>query len=291
MRPKTICKPVLLGERQDRVGLLTMPTQSQDHNKPAILLMNAGLVHRVGPQRLNVKIARRLAELGFTSLRHDLAGFGDSPARADGLPFETAAMKDSAEAMDYLARTRGTERFIPLGLCSGADLSLSLAAQDSRVCGAVLIDSFAYTTWLHFVRGYAKRMMDRASWIGLFTGESELVQQLRKKIVTKLGLEGAAAEEGAGATGAPEWIMPPKDEIIQEVKRAIAQKTSLFFIFSGGPAYDNYLTHFFLPYRRLQAGPLLSVQRFGESDHTFTLAYNQSQLVESIASWVQRIAV
>ena len=43
------------------------------------VFLSAGLLHRVGPHGLHVRLARELAQMGFSSLRVDLAGTGDSP--------------------------------------------------------------------------------------------------------------------------------------------------------------------------------------------------------------------
>ena len=68
----------LLGKDRDLVGVVTHPADVEvDKSSPAFLLLNAGSVHHVGPNRLYVKIARRLASLGFVALRFDFAGVGD----------------------------------------------------------------------------------------------------------------------------------------------------------------------------------------------------------------------
>jgi len=84
---------VLFGKTRSLVGIITDPhTVVNAHNHPAIVLLNAGVLHRVGPNRLYVKIARKLASAGFVVLRFDLSGIGDSKARRDNLPlsFERA---------------------------------------------------------------------------------------------------------------------------------------------------------------------------------------------------------
>jgi hypothetical protein len=41
-------------------------------------MFNMGANHRIGPRRINVKLARVLAARGVSSLRFDLGGVGDS---------------------------------------------------------------------------------------------------------------------------------------------------------------------------------------------------------------------
>jgi hypothetical protein len=60
------------------VGILSRPPAGVDPAMPGVLLLNAGRIHRVGPNRLYVAIARRLAAMGFAVCRFDLSGIGDS---------------------------------------------------------------------------------------------------------------------------------------------------------------------------------------------------------------------
>ena len=46
--------------------------------KPAVVLLNAGILHRVGPYRLHVDLARKLVSMNFTVLRFDLSGMPTS---------------------------------------------------------------------------------------------------------------------------------------------------------------------------------------------------------------------
>ncbi|HEY5972738.1 MAG TPA: hypothetical protein VIT22_12400, partial [Pseudoxanthomonas sp.] len=71
-----------------------------------VVLLNAGLIHRVGPFRLYVRLARELAESGFDVLRFDLPGIGD------GQPGSHAS-NDSfiAEALDAAQAATGSRDF------------------------------------------------------------------------------------------------------------------------------------------------------------------------------------
>src|SRR5205823_3052307 len=51
----------------------------------AIVLLDAGATYRIGPNRLHVELARRLARDGDLVLRIDQSGIGDSAPR-DGAP-------------------------------------------------------------------------------------------------------------------------------------------------------------------------------------------------------------
>jgi alpha-beta hydrolase superfamily lysophospholipase len=139
-------EPLTFGEGRGLFGILTRPpTVSIDAAaaRPAIVLLSAGTVHRIGPHRLYVTLARRWARLGFHVFRVDLSGIGDSRA-ADGceenLCYPKSGVADVQEAMAALETVVGVRRFVLAGLCSGGDLTFQTALRDPRVVGAVIIN-------------------------------------------------------------------------------------------------------------------------------------------------------
>jgi pimeloyl-ACP methyl ester carboxylesterase len=130
---------VLFGAGRSLVGILSHP-EDFDPARPAVLLLNSGLMHRAGPYRLYVKLARQLASLGFLVLRFDFSGVGDSLLRQDDVPQNRAHLLETREAMDYLEAAWGTRRFLSMGICRGAWASFAAACQDPRLIGLTLIN-------------------------------------------------------------------------------------------------------------------------------------------------------
>ena len=94
----------LFGNEKSLLGILTEPLVPVPAEPlPTLLLLNAGLLHRVGPFRMHVDLARRLARLGFPVFRLDLSGKGDSEPRRGQCLDEDRAIQDIQEAMDFLA--------------------------------------------------------------------------------------------------------------------------------------------------------------------------------------------
>ena len=75
--------PLLFGPAQSQVAVLNAPPSGT--NDLAVIFVNAGLIHHIGPNRLHVLLARALGRQGVASLRIDLSGVGDSAPRADHL--------------------------------------------------------------------------------------------------------------------------------------------------------------------------------------------------------------
>lgn len=280
-----------LGPERSMLGIFTRPdadVAARRVERPGVLLMNAGLVHRVGPNRLNVNLARHLAAKGYTSLRVDLSGLGDSAPRRDRRSLEEAHLADLGEALDAFAEQEGLRRFVLAGVCSGADLSLAMAARDARVTGAVMIDSFAYATVLNDVVGYGQRLVDKESWRNLLSGQSEVGQRIARRLGFAKRPTTLDSAEDLEATVVPDWVMPPKEAILAEVERALDQDTELFFAYSGGPALYNYLTHLAASFLRLEGRGRLSTQVFREADHTFTSSLYQAELITAVDTWLAR---
>ena len=100
MRERTL----LFGDGKSLVGIITEPPPSDEVlARPAVILLNAGLLHRIGPNRVHVRLARRLAEAGFVVMRFDYSGIGDSRPRTDDTPFARSALAETRQCMDVLA--------------------------------------------------------------------------------------------------------------------------------------------------------------------------------------------
>jgi pimeloyl-ACP methyl ester carboxylesterase len=89
---------------------------------PAVIFLNAGLLHHVGPARVWVELARRWAGYGFRVLRIDLSGLGDSEVRPGQLTqaaYPIQALEDIAMAAEAIS-PQDPANVILAGLCAGA---------------------------------------------------------------------------------------------------------------------------------------------------------------------------
>ena len=68
---------VSFGPNASLVGIITSPSVPAARRElPGVILLNAGIINRVGPNRIYVKMARRLADMGLPVLRFDFSGRG-----------------------------------------------------------------------------------------------------------------------------------------------------------------------------------------------------------------------
>ncbi|MEJ7688411.1 MAG: hypothetical protein WKG52_16285 [Variovorax sp.] len=137
------CKetPVQFGPDGSLIGIVSTPSECS-LEPVACLMLNMGANHRIGPRRINVKLARQMAQRGIASIRFDLAGLGDSGAASGAEHFLTQAVFDLQAAMNLIETMLGVRRFIVIGLCSGAASGMSLAVTDARVIGLLMFDGY-----------------------------------------------------------------------------------------------------------------------------------------------------
>jgi pimeloyl-ACP methyl ester carboxylesterase len=138
-------EPLQFGEGGRLFGILTLPSMPPRvaQELPVFVFLSAGLLHRVGPARLHVQLARELARMGFSSLRVDLAGTGDSPPRP-GLTNHESVSADHNGIVRVIDSRLGRLPLVLAGLCSGADNAIRLTPEDPRVIGMVLLDPICF---------------------------------------------------------------------------------------------------------------------------------------------------
>src|SRR5262245_43008918 len=98
---------ILMGRHKSLVGVFAESSQSLAVTAPpTVVLLNAGIVHRVGPNRMHVLLARALAAAGISSLRFDMSGIGDSPSRPETATPLESAMSDIQDVMEWLEASK-----------------------------------------------------------------------------------------------------------------------------------------------------------------------------------------
>jgi pimeloyl-ACP methyl ester carboxylesterase len=279
---------VLFGRTKSLVGIVTEPNPDlRNCHLPAIVLLNAGLLHRIGPNRLYVKIARQMASAGFIVLRFDFSGIGDSRARDDDLPFDRSTICETLEAMSYLSSARDIERFILIGVCSGANVAFKAARCESRVVGTIGINGSYYDSITleglnqHIKssiqgRYYSKHLLDFRSWWRVITGKSDLSSVIRfllRKVRDLLPRE--------------ENISVKTDPLV-EWNSLAKQGVDMFLVNSeGSVALDTFRLLLAKRLSKLEASGKLQVEIIEHTDHVFTLLWSQNTLVEMIDQWIR----
>jgi pimeloyl-ACP methyl ester carboxylesterase len=290
-------KVLLMGEREALVGIVTLPDATErDPELPALLLLNSGMLHRIGPGRLYAKLARKLAQKGFLVLRFDLSGIGDSSARRDDpRPPEARWPSEVQEAMDTLQEKYGVSQFGLTGICLGAKVAYLTALEDPRVSGAALINPQDH---LHDSSNEAfdSEIMDRAiarhNWrLAFATSMSGL--KWRKVLSGRVDLRNAARRLGARlknlfarSVGEGERL-----EIESAFVRLRDRGAKIRHLYSEADLGLDYL-HVMLAGRlkAYRAEKLLDIEIIQGSNHSFTLLAKQEELAASLENWARSLA-
>ena len=135
-------------DEQRRVfGVLANP-ESPPSRRRGLLLLNAGVAHHIGSNRLYVTLARRWARLGHAVLRLDLSGIGDSGARAgerESDAYPAHASEDIRAAVAFLRAQPGVVDVQALGICSGGYHAFKAAVAGISLDGVVLINPLTFS--------------------------------------------------------------------------------------------------------------------------------------------------
>jgi pimeloyl-ACP methyl ester carboxylesterase len=289
---------LLLGQSKSLVGIVARPPANGTYRRsPAVLILNAGIVHRVGPNRLYVKMARDLAANGLVTLRFDFSGIGDSGVRTDTLPFPESAVRETQEAMDYLAVEMGIERFVLMGICSGATTSFATACRDPRVVGAVLINARSHlhdTANERLDSHLRQRALARHYW------RIALSSSFSRKNVARALTGKADYRRIVPAMFAPlRWslfarrrdVAPGTNTLAAELDRLNGRGVRLLHVYSEGDEGLDYI-HVILGdrLRNWHARGLLQIEIIPGANHTFSLLWSQEHLLDIIRRWIQGAA-
>ncbi|MDB4933276.1 MAG: hypothetical protein JWP87_248 [Labilithrix sp.] len=275
-------------------GVLTTPLSAASSGR-AVLLLNAGAIHHIGPNRLYVALARRWAAAGDHVLRLDISGIGESPTRAgevENMVYSPRALEDVGAAVAWLRKQPNVTSVWSVGLCSGAYHAMKGAVAGQDVSGIIAINplTFFWTpdTPLDFpafrvvseADSYQRAALNPAKWKKLLLGQVPVRRALETVGRRMLGRMRDRVRDASRLLN-----MPWKDDVGVELdilaKRNVAQR----FVFAGGDPGRQLLAD--------QAGSaLVSLRKKGRvvidevhgPDHTFTPMWSHAPLARVLTA-------
>ena len=254
------------GRARHLVGIAGWPP-STARDPVGVIVLNAGLVHRIGPFRLHVEMTRRLNAQGYPTLRFDLSTLGDSAASGESQTRHQQICADVADAMKLLGEQAACRRFVLIGLCSGSQSAHMVACSDDRVAGAVFLDGYAYRTLGYHLRYYVPRLLDAKRWLGVFSRRRRVQQ----------------------GSGEPAFTVAPLPQAVVRADLAgmLERGLKLCLIYSGGISrYFNHARQFRECFGGLVRHPDVFTRFFKEADHTYILTGDRNRLLEQIERWL-----
>lgn len=275
-------KAITFGRENTLVGILTELKTKKDYgDKPGIIILNSGILHRVGPCRLSVKLARSFAEQGYPVIRFDASGIGDSDVRKDALTFEESGPLEVQDCMDYMTKTKKVDQFILMGLCSGADLSFMTACVDQRVIATMQIDAYAYIT----PRYKTKQLMERLSRLPRLLVWENLKHSIQVRLPAPEDDQTAQDDENL-AIPTYSRVFPPKEDVHTKLKMLAERGLYFYYLYTGDEDLYNYQEQFQDAFSDINFNQRLTVDYFEEADHIIRDLSVQTKVVKTLTQWV-----
>lgn len=268
-------------------GILAEPAGGADGDRLAAVLVNAGPQRHVGPNRMWVEIARRWAARGVPTLRVDLGSIGEAGGEAarytaTGALYAPSFTDEVAASLDAAAAATGAERFVVLGLCSGAYWGLHTAARDERIAAVALLNLRAlvfdeFVSSARHARDLRGLVLRWETWRRLLRGELDLRRHAAtaRTLLARLGAKIAQLPARiAGRAEAPS----PESEGDRLLDRLRDRDQRLLALFSGAEPLREELEADGW-FERLDRWPNLDVVLLGTDvdTHTFQPGWLQRQ--------------
>jgi pimeloyl-ACP methyl ester carboxylesterase len=281
-------RPVFLSSMAVLFGIVTEPFEGEKRRR-AVILLNVGAEYHIGSNRMYVLLARRWARHGYTVLRLDLAGLGDSatrPQRPDNEVFPAAALEDIHVAIEFMRTNYEASEITLGGLCSGAYHSLRAAVAGFPVNRILVVNPMSFSgaegmsaenlqESVDVTRNftfYRKRLLSGAIWKRILTGHFNIWRIAR--IVIRRPL--LTVESGLRDLARGMRIHLPHD-LGWELEELVSRGIRIVFVFSRGEPGIDVL--------RIQAGSSLGrlakdcvLHVIDSADHIFSQRATRAQL-------------
>lgn len=268
-----------------------------------VILLSPGIKSRVAPHRLYNKLARRLVGHGFTVLRFDFAGLGDSegtvpePLLADLYRAIQLGryVGDTHAAIEWMRRETGVERIVLGGLCGGAITGLLAASHSPHVAGLfsiglpVILDGTAVDKVATMSEGqrrsvrhkYLAKLLDPVAWKRVVTLQTDFRLLWRSFVGRRHAARPGVAVAGDNGNQA----FPPALFDMLDRHRPV------LLAFSGSDRlYWEYKEKFADQQAPLLAsfGDRLQVSVIERANHILTFAEWQERFMGLCEGWLQR---
>ncbi len=263
------CKALWLGEKRQLFAL-----QHQPSGAPAdtgVLILNAGLLHNVGPFHLHVLLGRALAESGFVVTRLDQSGKGES-ARRKGVKRNDSILQDYDDALESMAPF-GVRKLVIVGLCSGADDGSFIAAKRDSVVGLVSFDGYAHRNLKFYAGHYLRRVFSPSA-----------VSRIARRLAR---LFDSSQSDGGDPAGLDIRDWASDDEMLARFATLVDRGGKVLSVFTSGQDYYNYHGQLADNLRGKVSLESVDEDYHPLVDHTFSTQLDRTELVARVTSWLQ----
>lgn len=264
-----------------------------------IVMLNSGAVHRIGPNRIYVTLARNWAARGHVVLRVDISGIGDStprPGEPENSVYSARAQEDVDAILKYIEQRYGLHDLHAVGICSGAYHSFKAAVRGAPFKSAAMINPLTFF-WkegmsLQYpayrvaadVERYKSSVFRMKSWFKLLRGRVNMVEL--SQVLLRQGIIVATRMVRELAHLMHIYF---RDDLGRELEITAKHSIDMMFVFSAqDPGLQVLLQQGGRAVGRLRRKGKLDIALVELANHTFTTLQTRERLVEILTRRFER---
>jgi len=272
--------------------LFAIATHPATPVRRAVVLLNSGAIHRIGPNRLYVALARRLAARGELVVRADLSGIGDSrPKRGtqENLVYNENAVGDVAALVAW-AKRQGAQTVVVGGVCSGAYHAIKAATVGQPIDAIIPVNPLTFY-WkpdtpldaaAYRVASEASRYKDvirsRDAWKKLLRGDVHVRHALEIVARRARDLVRAKARDVLR-----DLRVPLEEDLGSDLLGLARRKVAVHFVFAASdPGCAMLHEQGGSVVAELSASGRLAIDVIEGPDHTFTARWTHPLVLDAI---------
>jgi len=295
-----IAETIIWESERSLSGIYCASAESQSSVCDLVLLVNAGSVHSIGPNRTYTETARSLAIAGIDCLRFDLPNLGESvvsDAEDENSPYTAFAARCTSDVIDYAAKRWPVNRIILAGLCSGAYITLctALIEQNKNLSALVMINplTFYWEKGMPFRLGSGQVGIDQAKYYELAIGDKMKWRKFFSGQVDYVGILAFIARrflqivKSYGLYLLDRLGITAPTPLANQLRQIANVPITMHFIFSSrDPGYDLLKDSARSALDELTARRAVTYDFIENADHTFSNSVERHEFVTSFVSYV-----
>ena len=301
------------GKRGLLRGILTYPAETRSSSGSSargIVFSHGWSGNRCGPTGLYTALARGLALHGYTCLRFDFSGRGES----DGAGLETSLLTmgdDFVAAVDFFRQETSIVAPYACGLCSGGNVVIGSLNRLPELSGLIMLSVYPFSDGdqfqrdarrtFYFVGIYIRKACSAETWQRLFQGQlnfknilsvifgpffrhrlnkkKETAGQQKKAVAAPGQSRNAAAEESRGVLAKKEAPV----RYLQELRSDLP----MLMLYGGSDPDAKAALKYFGDYSAAHALPV-EYQKMATANHNFSSVIWREELLERVLVFLRK---
>lgn len=283
-------------------GIMSRPLLRDGENRPCVLLLNSGAVHRVGPNRNYVYLSRQLLSLGFCVMRMDFLGLGDSinpDIAKENNPYMPEALENIRAAVIFLKDTFEIKDVILMGVCSGAYASFQAAihTDDPAIREVVLVNPLAFY-WKDGMsldvpalehhwnwNRYSTNVGKSETWMKLLKGKIN-IKNVFKTVIFRLFARAQTFAKTFFNALKLSFGVKPLEDLSYDLNQIQLKGIKMNFVFADlDPGYRILMESAGLVVNKLSKTGQVEVSVIAKSNHNFSSHLGRSRLLAHVSRY------